>query len=147
MVTRWGLSERLGPLTYGEEEGEVFLGHSMNKRQDISDETAHVIDEEIRLIVDRAYLVAKDILERHQKELHIMAEALLKYETINMEQIKVIMEGKFPPEPSDWNMIEPPMPPKDSDSTNSTSNTSTTSTTNGTQRRNPEPYENPDPAN
>jgi cell division protease FtsH len=115
MVTKWGLSERLGPLTYGDEEGEVFLGHSMNKRQDISDETAHVIDEEIRLIVDRTYEAAKNILVKHTKELHIMAEALLKYETITTEQIQIIMEGKFPPEPSDWSMIdEPPVNPNNS---------------------------------
>lgn len=136
MVTRWGLSERLGPLTYGEEEGEVFLGHSMNKRQDISDETAHIIDEEIRLIVDKTYQVAKDILVKNQKQLHIMAEALLKYETINMEQIKVIMEGKFPPEPSDWSMIEPPTPSdKDPDPTISRAQPNTADS-----------YESPDPA-
>ncbi len=96
------LSERLGPLTYGEEEGEVFLGHSMSKRKDVSDETAHVIDEEIRNIVDRSYVIAKKILEEKMDRLHIMAEALLKFETITTEQIKDIMEGKTPREPSDW---------------------------------------------
>jgi cell division protease FtsH len=102
MVTRWGLSERLGPLTYGEEEGEVFLGHSMTKRKDVSDETAHVIDEEIRLIVDRNYQLAKQILLANMDKLHLMAEALLKYETIDSEQIKDAMEGRPPREPSDW---------------------------------------------
>lgn len=102
MVTRWGLSERLGPLTYGEEEGEVFLGHSMTKRKDVSDETAHVIDEEIRLIVDRNYQLAKQILLANMDKLHLMAEALLKYETIDAEQLKDAMEGRPPREPSDW---------------------------------------------
>lgn len=108
MVTRWGLSERLGPLTYGEEEGEVFLGHAMNKRKDVSDETAHIIDEEIRIIVDRSYQLAKQILVDNIDKLHIMAETLLKYETITTDQIKDIMEGKVPREPSDWTSGEPP---------------------------------------
>lgn len=102
MVTRWGLSERLGPLTYGEEEGEVFLGHSMNKRKDVSDETAHVIDEEIRSIVDRNYQLAKQVLLANMEKLHLMAEALLKYETIDSEQIRDAMEGRPPREPVDW---------------------------------------------
>lgn len=103
MVTRWGLSERLGPLTYGEEEGEVFLGHSMAKHKDISDETAHVIDEEIRRIVDQNYQLAKQILVDNIDKLHLMAEALLKYETIDSEQIKDAMAGIVPREPRDWN--------------------------------------------
>ncbi|MDO9592013.1 MAG: cell division protein FtsH, partial [Erysipelotrichaceae bacterium] len=102
MVTRWGLSERLGPLTYGDEEGEVFLGHSMNKRKDISDVTAHVIDEEIRSIVDRTYELARKVLLANVDKLHIMAEALLKYETIDAEQLRDVMEGREPREPSDW---------------------------------------------
>lgn len=102
MVTRWGLSERLGPLTYGEEEGEVFLGHSVNKRQEVSDETAHVIDEEIRSIVDRNYQLAKQILLANMEKLHLMAEALLKFETIDTLQIQDAMEGRPPREPKDW---------------------------------------------
>lgn len=118
MVTRWGLSELLGPLTYGEEEGEVFLGHSMTKRKDISDVTAHTIDEEIRRIVDRNFLLAKQIITDNMDKLHIMAECLMKYETINVEQIKDIMEGKTPREPKDWS--EPgnnKKRPNDSDAT------------------------------
>jgi cell division protease FtsH len=103
MVTRWGLSERLGPLTYGDEEGEVFIGHSMNKRKEVSDETAHVIDEEIRKIIDNNYQIAKQILTDNVDKLHVMAEALLKYETIDIEQIKDAMEGRVPREPRDWN--------------------------------------------
>ncbi len=103
MVTRWGLSERLGPLTYGEEDGEVFLGHTMNKRKEISDETAHIIDEEIRRIVDRNYQLAKQILTEKLDKLHLMADALLKFETIDSEQIKDALEGRVPREPRDWN--------------------------------------------
>jgi cell division protease FtsH len=102
MVTRWGLSERLGPLTYGEEEGEVFLGHSMTKRKEVSDETAHVIDEEIRQIVDKTYLMAKQVLMNNMDKLHLMAEGLLKYETLDSEQIKDAMEGRAPRPPEYW---------------------------------------------
>jgi len=102
MVTRWGLSERLGPLTYGDEDGEVFLGHSVTKRKDISDDTARIIDEEIRQIVDRNYQLAQNILTTNLDKLHLMAEALLKYETIDADQIKDIMQGKEPQEPRSW---------------------------------------------
>jgi cell division protease FtsH len=115
MVTRWGLSERLGPLTYGEEEGEVFLGHSMTRRKEVSDETAHVIDEEIRRIVDHNYQLAKQILMDNMDKLHAMAEALIKYETINTEQIQDIMEGRTPREPSDWAGTGPASRDKSSD--------------------------------
>ena len=100
MVTRWGFSERLGPLTYGEEEGEVFLGHSVSKRKELSDDTAHLIDEEVRLIIDKNYKIAEKILTENIDALHLMAKALIKYETIDLTQIKAIMEGKFPEEGS-----------------------------------------------
>jgi cell division protease FtsH len=103
MVTRWGLSERLGPLTYGEESGEVFLGHSVTKQKEVSNETSRAIDEEVRKIVDRNYKLAQDILIKHMDKLHIMAAALLKFETIDADQIKDIMEGREPKEPSNWN--------------------------------------------
>ena len=112
MVTRWGLSERLGPLTYGDEEGEVFLGHSVTKRKDISDDTARIIDEEIRQIVDRNYQLAQNILTAHLDKLHIMAEALLKYETIDLDQIKDIMQGKEPKKPRSWDNDDLPGNPK-----------------------------------
>lgn len=102
MVTRWGLSERLGPLTYGEEEGEVFLGHSVTKQKEVSDDTARAIDEEVKKIVDKNYNIARDILVKHTDKLHIMADTLLKYETIDAEQIKDIMECREPREPSGW---------------------------------------------
>ncbi len=102
MVTKWGLSERLGPQTFGEEEGEVFLGHSVTKHKVVSEETAHIIDEEIRSIVDRNYQRARDILTTHMDKLHTMAEALMKYETIDSEQIDDIMSGREPRPPKDW---------------------------------------------
>ncbi len=93
MVTKWGLSERLGPLTYSEEEGEVFLGHSVTQHKNVSDETAHAIDAEIRAIIDRNYSRAETILKEHMEQLHLMAEALIKYETIDSDQINDIMNG------------------------------------------------------
>lgn len=108
MVTRWGLSEKLGPLTYSEEEGEVFLGRSMTKQKTVSDETSHIIDEEIRSFIDRNYDRAKNILIEHKDKLHIMADTLLKYETIDADQIDDIMSGKPPRAPKDWEENEGP---------------------------------------
>ncbi len=102
MVTKWGLSEKLGPLTYSEEEGEVFLGHSVTQHKVVSDETAHIIDEEIRFIIDRNYKRAEQLLSDNMDKLTMMAEALMKYETINADQISDIMMGKDPRPPADW---------------------------------------------
>ena len=102
MVTRWGLSEKLGPMTYSEEEDEVFLGHSVTKHKVISDETTHLIDEEIKNIVDRNYKRAAKLLKDNMDKLHMMADALMKYETIDSGQIQDIMKGKIPGPPADW---------------------------------------------
>jgi cell division protease FtsH len=102
MVTRWGLSDRLGPLAYGEEEGEVFLGRSVTTHKNVSDDTAHAIDEEIRAFIDRNYERAEKILNENMDKLHVMAEALIKYETIDKEQISDIMAGKSVRPPADW---------------------------------------------
>ncbi len=102
MVTKWGLSERLGPLTYGEDDGEVFLGHTVTQHKLVSDETAHVIDEEVRSVIDRNYLRAERLLKENEKILHIMAETLIKYETIDSKQIDDIMMGREPRPPKDW---------------------------------------------
>ncbi|MGH6783117.1 MAG: hypothetical protein ACREBP_00665, partial [Sphingomicrobium sp.] len=106
------LSERLGPLAYGEDEGEVFLGRSVTQQKTVSDETAHAIDDEIRRIVDRNYQRAKDILEANLDTLHSMAEALMMYETIDAEQIDDIMNGQAPRPPKGWNDTGRPRPPK-----------------------------------
>lgn len=102
MVTKWGLSDRLGPMTYSEEEGEVFLGHSVAQHKNVSGQTAGVIDEEVRVIIDRNYERANQILVDNMDKLHVMAEALIKYETIDSDQINDIMEGRQPRPPSDW---------------------------------------------
>jgi len=110
MVTKWGLSERLGPMTYSKEEGEVFLGHSVTQHKTVSDETAHTIDEEIRSIVDRNYQRAKGILVSNMDKLHTMAEALIKYETLESDQIDDIMAGKPHRPPQGWTDEEHRMP-------------------------------------
>ena len=102
MVTKWGLSEKLGPLTYSEDEGEVFLGHSVTQHKNVSAETANLIDEEIRAIVDRNYERAERILKENIKILHMMADALMKYETIDQQQIDDLKNGKEPRPPEDW---------------------------------------------
>ncbi len=102
MVTKWGLSDRLGPLSYAEEEGEVFLGRSVTQHKQVSDETAHVIDVEVRRVIDTAYNRARDILTTHRDKLDAMADALVKYETIDDEQIREIMSGKPPTPPPGW---------------------------------------------
>ena len=94
MVTKWGLSDKLGPLTYTEETGEVFLGRSVTQHKQVSDVTAHAIDEEVRTVIDSNYQRAKEILEAHLDKLHMMAEALIKYETIDEAQLKDIMAGR-----------------------------------------------------
>ncbi len=101
MVTKWGLSERLGPLTYTEDDGEVFLGRQVTRHKNVSDETAHAIDEEIRSVIDRNYLRSEQILKDNMDKLHMMAEALIKFETIDVDQINDIMEGRPPRPPAD----------------------------------------------
>jgi cell division protease FtsH len=102
MVTKWGLSERLGPLSYTEDEGEVFLGRSVTQHKNLGDDTARIIDEEVRNFIDRNYERAETILKENTNILHMMADALMKYETIDSAQIDALMEGKEPPPPEDW---------------------------------------------
>ena len=103
MVTQWGLSEKLGPLMYGEEEGEVFLGRSVTRHKNVSDETARIIDLEIRDIIDRNYERARKILEANMDILHEMTKALVKYETIDEGQIDDLMNRRPVREPLGWN--------------------------------------------
>jgi cell division protease FtsH len=103
MVTKWGLSEKMGPLMYDEGGDEVFLGRSATQsHKAMSDETAKQIDAEVRRIIDECYKKAQDILEDNVDKLHVMADALMHYETIDSDQIDDIMDGKTPREPSDW---------------------------------------------
>ena len=103
MVTKWGLSDRMGPLTYQEDEGEVFLGHSVTKHSTVSVATQNDIDAEVRTLIDKNYQRAKKLLEANLDKLHMMAEALIKYETIDSDQISSIMEGREPGPPAGWN--------------------------------------------
>ncbi|MCS6946296.1 MAG: ATP-dependent metalloprotease, partial [Steroidobacteraceae bacterium] len=107
MVTKWGLSDRLGPLTYSEEAGEVFLGRSVTQTKQVSDETAHAIDQEVRRVIEHNYQRAKDILQKNLDKLHAMADALIKYETIDEAQIKDIMAGRTPRPPDGWDDSAP----------------------------------------
>ena len=102
MVTKWGLSDRMGPLAYGEDEGEVFLGRSVTQHKAMSDDTAHAIDEEIRSLIDNNYDRAEAILKDNMDKLHAMADALMKFETIDSDQIADIMEGRDPRPPTGW---------------------------------------------
>ena len=102
MVTQWGFSDKLGPILYTEDEGEVFLGRSMAKAKHMSDETAHAIDEEVRAIVNRNYTRARQILIDNMDILHAMKDALVKYETIEEEQIKQLMNREPVTPPSGW---------------------------------------------
>jgi cell division protease FtsH len=94
MVTRWGMSERLGPLQYAENQEEVFLGHSVTRTQNVSEKTAQLIDEEIKRIVMTGYERAKQVLTEHIDELHALAAALLEYETLSGEEIRKVIAGE-----------------------------------------------------
>jgi cell division protease FtsH len=94
MVTEFGFSEKLGPLRYAENEEEVFLGHSVTQRKNVSDATAKVIDDEIRTIVDAGERTAREILTAHLDELHSLAKGLLEYETLSADEIRHIIKGE-----------------------------------------------------
>ena len=108
MVTRYGMTDALGPMVYAENEGEVFLGRSVTKTTSMSEETMRKVDAEVRRIIDEQYKIARDLIELHQDKMHAMAGALLEWETINAEQVEDIMQGKPPRPPKDWT----PTPPK-----------------------------------
>ena len=102
MVTKWGLSDNMGPMSYGEDEGEVFLGRSVTQHKAVSDLTAKKIDEDIRTLINRNYQRAEQMLTDNLDKLHAMTALLVKYETIDSDQIDAIMEGREPGEPKDW---------------------------------------------
>lgn len=95
MVTKWGMSDRLGPLAYSEPEREVFLGHSVTEHKNISDSTAQEIDAEVKRFVEDSYLKARSILEDNKDDLEKLAKALLEYETLSGEEIKELLDGKI----------------------------------------------------
>ena len=120
MVTRWGLSEKLGPMTFSDDDGEVFLGRSVTQHKTVSDETAHLIDEEVRKIVNRNYSRAKEILEENVDKLHAMANALVEYETLDSHQIDDVMNNLSPRKPSDWESNPEPIEGRDEPGADST---------------------------
>jgi cell division protease FtsH len=108
MVMKYGMSDAMGPMVYAENEGEVFLGRSVTRTTNISEDTMRKVDAEVRRIIDEQYAVARNLIETHQDKMHAMANALLEYETIDNEQLRDIMDGRPPRPPKDWT----PAPPK-----------------------------------
>jgi cell division protease FtsH len=102
MVTRYGMTDALGPMVYAENEGEVFLGRSVTKTTNMSEQTMQKVDSEVRRIIDQQYSLARKLIEENQDKMHAMAKALLEWETIDSEQIDDIMSGKEPRPPKDW---------------------------------------------
>jgi cell division protease FtsH len=94
MVTKWGFSQKLGPLTFEGNDEEVFLGHTVTRHKEISELTSGIIDDEVRMIIEENYRRAEKILKDNVEKLHNMAEALVKYETINIDQIHDALEGR-----------------------------------------------------
>ncbi|MEO8806979.1 MAG: cell division protein FtsH, partial [Burkholderiaceae bacterium] len=115
MVTRYGMTDALGTMVYADNEGEVFLGRSVTKTTNMSEQTMQSVDREIRKILDEQYAVARKLIEDNKDKMHAMANALLEYETIDTEQIDDIMNDKPPRPPKDWNpslsKTVPPTPP------------------------------------
>ena len=102
MVTKWGLSEKMGPMSYSDEEGEVFLGRSVTQTKTMSDDTANDIDSEVRSLVDKSYSTATKMIKDNMDKLHAMTDALMTYETIDKDQIDDIMAGIKPRPPKGW---------------------------------------------
>ncbi len=113
MVTQWGMSDALGPMVYGENEGEVFLGRSVTTHKNISEATMQKVDTEIRHIIDKQYALARNLIETHRDKIEAMTAALLEWETIDAEQIEDIMAGKSPRPPKPSQATQAPKPPKD----------------------------------
>ena len=112
MVTRYGMTDELGPMVYAENEGEVFLGRSVTKHVNVSEQTMQKVDFVIRRIIDEQYAIARKLIEDNQDKMHAMANALLEWETIDSEQIDDIMAGRPPRPPKDWSpaATRPPGP-------------------------------------
>ena len=108
MVTRYGMTDALGPMVYAEQEGEPFLGRSMSKASNISEDTMQKVDLEVRRIIDEQYTLARKLIEDNSDKMHAMAKAMLEWETIDAEQLDDIMAGKAPRPPKDWVPRNPP---------------------------------------
>jgi len=102
MVTRYGMTDALGPMVYAENEGEVFLGRSVTKTTSMSEQTMQKVDSEVRRIIDKQYALARKLIEENSDKMHAMAKALLDWETIDAEQLEDIMAGREPRPPKDW---------------------------------------------
>jgi cell division protease FtsH len=113
MVTEWGMSDALGTMVYGENEGEVFLGRSVTTHQNMSEDTMRSVDKEVRRIIDEQYTLARRLLEENRDKAEVMAKALLEWETIDSNQIDDIMNGR-PPRPPKPVAAKPAPPPSDS---------------------------------
>jgi cell division protease FtsH len=114
MVTEWGMTDALGPMVYGEDEGEVFLGRSITTHKNVSEATMQSVDAEIRRIIDQQYALARKLLEDNRAKVEVMAKALLEWETIDSDQISDIMAGRPPRPPKPTPSTPPPTPPDSS---------------------------------
>ena len=107
MVMRYGMSDKLGPMVYAENEGEVFLGRSVTKTTNISEKTMQEVDAEVRRIIDEQYAIARKLIEENRDKMEAMAKALLDWETIDADQIDDIMEGREPRPPKSNKDVKP----------------------------------------
>jgi len=129
MVTQWGMSDRLGPMVYGENEGEVFLGRSVTTHKNVSEATMQKVDAEVRRIVDEQYALARKLIEENKDKIEAMTKALLEWETIDSDQINDIMDGR------------PPRPPKPPQSVSPSANDESSTVKPGDEKESPTPQE------
>ncbi|MCX7140665.1 MAG: cell division protein FtsH, partial [Proteobacteria bacterium] len=115
MVTQWGMSDALGPMVYGENDGEVFLGRSITTHKNVSEVTMQKVDQEIRRIIDEQYALARRLIEENRDKVEAMTKALLEWETLDSDQLDDIMAGKAPRAPKlpQSGTMPPPAAPKD----------------------------------
>jgi cell division protease FtsH len=111
MVTQWGMSDNLGPMVYGEEEGEIFLGRQVTTHRNVSETTMQKVDAEIRRIIDQQYALARKLIEENKDKIEAMTQALLEWETLDSDQLDDIMAGRPPRPPKQ--VSSPPPRPKD----------------------------------
>jgi len=126
MVTQWGMSDELGTMVYGENEGEIFLGRSIQTHKNVSEATMQKVDSEIRRIIDKQYGVARQLLEGNREKVEAMAAALLEFETLDAEQIADIMSGKPPRPPKPSGSQAPSKPSSDGGAQGETAPTAAT---------------------